>query len=93
MITLPIIAPGVLSGAVFAFITSFDEVVVALFIASPAHYTLPRQLFAGLRDQLEPSIVAVATLLIACTLIFLGLFEILRRHALRGLGKAGRSYP
>ncbi|WP_027061879.1 ABC transporter permease [Mesorhizobium loti] len=88
MITLPIIAPGVLSGAVFAFITSFDEVVVALFIASPAQFTLPRQLFAGLRDQLEPSIVAVATLLIACTLIFLGLFEILRRHALRGLGKA-----
>lgn len=93
MVTLPIIAPGVLSGAVFAFITSFDEVVVALFIASPAQFTLPRQLFAGLRDQLEPSIVAVATLLIACTLIFLGLFEVLRRRALRGLGKTGRSYP
>lgn len=93
MITLPIIAPGVLSGAVFAFITSFDEVVVALFVASPAQFTLPRQLFAGLRDQLEPSIVAVATLLIACTLIFMGLFELLRRRALRGLVKAGRGFP
>jgi len=93
MITLPIIAPGVLSGAVFAFITSFDEVVVALFVASPAQFTLPRQLFAGLRDQLEPSIVAVATLLIACTLIFLGVFEALRRRALRSLGKVDGVLP
>jgi putative spermidine/putrescine transport system permease protein len=93
MITLPIIAPGVLSGAVFAFITSFDEVVVALFVAAPAQFTLPRQLFAGLRDQLEPSIVAVATLLIACTLIFLGVFEALRRRALRSLGKVDGVLP
>jgi putative spermidine/putrescine transport system permease protein len=92
MITLPIIAPGVLSGAVFAFVTSFDEVVVALFVASPAQFTLPRQLFAGLRDQLEPSIVAVATLLIACTLIFLGLFEALRRRTLRSVGKAENDF-
>jgi putative spermidine/putrescine transport system permease protein len=83
----------VLSGAAFAFITSFDEVVVALFIASPAQFTLPRQLFAGLRDQLEPSIVAVATLLIACTLIFLGVFEALRRRALRSLGKVDGVLP
>lgn len=90
MITLPIIAPGVLSGAVFAFITSFDEVVVALFVASPAQFTLPRQLFAGLRDQLEPSIVAVAALLVVSTLVFVALFELLRRRAMRGLG---RTYP
>lgn len=82
-VTLPLIAPGVISGAIFAFITSFDEVVVALFIASPAQFTLPRQLFAGLRDQLDPSIVAVATLLVVFTLFLLGLFELLRRRAAR----------
>ena len=49
-ITLPQILPGVISGALFAFVTSFDEVVVALFIAGPEQYTLPRQMFAGIRE-------------------------------------------
>ncbi|WP_422367393.1 ABC transporter permease [Pelagibius sp.] len=87
VITLPLIAPGVVSGALFAFITSFDEIVVALFIASPAQFTLPRQLFAGLRDQLDPSIVAIATLLILFTAGLLGLFEVLRRRTARIVGK------
>lgn len=86
-VTLPLIMPGVLSGAVFAFITSFDEVVVALFIASPAQFTLPRQLFAGLRDQLDPSIVAVATLLTAVTIVLLIVLELLKRRSERLLNK------
>ncbi|KAB2663770.1 ABC transporter permease [Brucella tritici] len=80
-ITLPIILPGVLTGALFAFITSWDEVVVALFIAGPEQRTLPRQMFAGLREQLDPSILVVASLLIAIS-ICLALFGFLIR--LRG---------
>jgi putative spermidine/putrescine transport system permease protein len=73
--------PGVLSGAIFAFITSFDEVVIALFIASPDQFTLPRQLFSGLRDQLDPSIIAVATLLTIVTILMLVTIEGLKRRS------------
>jgi putative spermidine/putrescine transport system permease protein len=66
-ITLPIIAPGVISGALFAFATSFDEVVVTLFIAGPSQVTLPRQMFTGIRENITPTIAAVATLLIIFT--------------------------
>ncbi len=77
-VTLPLIMPGVMSGAIFAFVTSFDEIVVALFIASPAQFTLPRQLFAGLRDNLDPSIVAIATLLIVVSIALMAVVELLR---------------
>ncbi|MDO8286826.1 MAG: ABC transporter permease [Rhodoferax sp.] len=73
-ITLPIIAPGVISGALFAFATSFDEVVVTLFIAGPTQVTLPRQMFTGIRENISPTIAAVATLLILfTTALMLGL--------------------
>jgi putative spermidine/putrescine transport system permease protein len=73
-ITLPIIAPGVISGALFAFATSFDEVVVTLFIAGPTQVTLPRQMFTGIRENINPTIAAVATLLIIfTTTLMLGL--------------------
>jgi putative spermidine/putrescine transport system permease protein len=62
-ITLPVIAPGVISGALFAFATSFDEVVVTLFLAGPDQVTLPRQMFTGIRENITPTIAAVATLL------------------------------
>ena len=77
-VTLPLIMPGVISGAIFAFVTSFDEIVVALFVASPAQFTLPRQLFAGLRDNLDPSIVAIATLLIVVSISLMAVVEFLR---------------
>ena len=85
-ITLPLILPGVLSGAIFAFITSFDEIVVAMFIAGPTQITLPRQLFSGLRDQLNPSIVAVAALLLGVSITFMGVIELLhwRNERLQG---------
>lgn len=67
-VTFPLIKPGVATGALFAFITSWDEVVVALFIAGPEQRTLPRQMFAGLREQLDPSILVVASLFIAISL-------------------------
>ena len=81
--TLPLIAPGVLSGAVFAFVTSFDEVVVALFVSAPAQFTLPRQLFTGLRDKLDPSIVAVATVLVVISVLLLATVELLRWRSAR----------
>lgn len=82
-VILPLVAPGVVSGALFAFMTSFDEVIIALFIASPAQFTLPRQLFAGLREQLDPSIIAISTLVILFTVALLVAYELLRSRALR----------
>jgi putative spermidine/putrescine transport system permease protein len=74
-VTLPLILPGVLSGAVFAFAASFDEVVVALLIAGPGQRTLPRQMFAGINDNISLTITAAATMLIAVSLalmVFVG---------------------
>ena len=77
-ITLPVIAPGVVSGALFAFATSFDEVVVVLFLAGPEQLTLPRQMFNGIRENISPTIAAVATLLIIFTTTLLLALEWLR---------------
>src|SRR5690606_7107029 len=63
-VVIPLIRPGVVSGALFAFVTSFDEVVLVLFLAGPEHRTIPREMFSGLREQINPTILAVATLLI-----------------------------
>lgn len=77
-VTLPVIAPGVISGALFAFATSFDEVVVTLFLAGPDQVTLPRQMFTGIRENITPTIAAVATLLIIFTTALLLALEWLR---------------
>jgi putative spermidine/putrescine transport system permease protein len=86
-ITLPQILPGVISGALFAFVTSFDEVVVALFIAGSEQYTLPRQMFAGIREKYNPTIAAVATMMIIVSIALLVTVELLRRRSerLRGI--------
>lgn len=80
-ITLPVIAPGVISGALFAFATSFDEVVVTLFLAGPEQTTLPRQMFTGIRENISPTIAAVATLLILFTASLMMVLEWLRGRA------------
>jgi putative spermidine/putrescine transport system permease protein len=77
-VTLPVIAPGVISGALFAFATSFDEVVVTLFLAGPEQVTLPRQMFTGIRENISPTIAAVATLLILFTTTLMLTLEWLR---------------
>lgn len=79
-VTLPLVAPGVISGALFAFATSFDEVVVTLFLASPEQSTLPRQMFSGIRDNISPTIAAVATVLIATATLMLLVLEWMRRR-------------
>lgn len=80
-IVIPLIRPGVVSGALFAFVTSFDEVVLVLFLAGPEQRTIPREMFAGLREQINPTILAVATLLILLSLILLITMELLRRRS------------
>ena len=80
-VQLPLIAPGVLSGALFAFATSFDEVVVVLFMAGEDQRTVPRQMWAGIREQISPAILAVATFLIAFGVLLLCAVEWLRRRA------------
>jgi putative spermidine/putrescine transport system permease protein len=86
-IQMPLILPGVISGGLFAFITSFDEVVVVLFVGSSAQKTLPWQMFIGLREQISPTILAVATILVALSILLLTVVELLRRRTerLRGL--------
>ncbi|MBB4264739.1 ABC transporter permease [Roseospira visakhapatnamensis] len=86
-ITMPLIMPGMISGALFAFITSFDEVVVVLFLAGFEERTIPRQMWAGIREQISPTILAVATLLIGMSALLLVSLELLRRRGerLRGL--------
>ena len=86
-VMLPMIAPGVATGAIFAFATSFDELVVALFVAGPQQFTLPRQMFAGLREFLSPTIAAAAVLLILLSAVLLALSELARARArARGIG-------
>lgn len=86
-VQMPLILPGVISGGLFAFITSFDEVVVVLFVGSSGQKTLPWQMFTGLREQISPTILAVATILVAISIALLTVVELLRRRSerLRGM--------
>jgi len=86
-VQMPLILPGVVSGGLFAFITSFDEVVVVLFVGSSGQKTLPWQMFTGLREQISPVILAVATILVALSICLLITLEMLRRRSerLRGM--------
>lgn len=86
-ITLPVIAPGLVSGALFAFATSFDEVVVTLFLAGPGQSTLPRQMFTGIRENISPTIAALATILIVFSTGLL-----LALEWLRGRNRAAAKY-
>lgn len=89
-VILPLVTPGMISGALFAFITSFDEVVVVFFLAGFEQRTIPRQMWAGIREQISPTILAVATLMVFFSIILLITLEMLRRRSerLRGLTPA-----
>jgi putative spermidine/putrescine transport system permease protein len=82
-VTFPIIRPGVLAGALFAFITSFDELIVALFISGTGAVTLPRKMWDGLRQEIDPTIAAVSTMLIAISVLILLSAELLRQRSER----------
>ena len=77
---MPLIIPGVISGGLFAFITSFDEVVAVLFLAGPEQRTIPRQMWSGIREQISPTILAVATILVIISIGLLTAMELLRRR-------------
>jgi putative spermidine/putrescine transport system permease protein len=80
-VTLPLISPAVATGAIFAFATSFDEVVVILFIGGPSQRTVPRQMWSGIRDSIDPSILAVATLLTVFAIALFATINWLRSRA------------
>ena len=82
-VILPLILPGVVSGALFAFVTSFDEVVAVLFIAGPDQQTIPRQMWNGIREQISPAILSVATILVLISIALLATVELLRRRSER----------
>lgn len=86
-VIMPLILPGVVSGALFAFVTSFDEVVAVLFIAGPDQQTIPRQMWNGIREAISPAILAVATILVIISIALLATIELLRRRSerLRGV--------
>ena len=77
---MPLILPGVISGALFAFVTSFDEVVVVLFVGSFEQRTIPWQMFSGIREHISPTILAVATMLVIVAIMLLTSVELLRRR-------------
>ena len=86
-VIMPLILPGVISGALFAFITSFDEVVVVMFVGSVEQITIPKQMWAGLRQETSPVILCMATCLVFLSIALLTTVELLRRRSerLRGI--------
>ncbi len=89
-IIMPLILPGVISGALFAFVTSFDEVVAVLFLAGADQQTIPRQMWNGIREAISPAILAVATILVIVSIALLATVELLRRRSDRLRGVTGR---
>jgi putative spermidine/putrescine transport system permease protein len=89
-IVMPLILPGVISGALFAFVTSFDEVVVVLFVAAHDQQTIPRQMWNGIREQISPAILSVATILVIISILLLTTVELLRRRSERLRGVSPR---
>ena len=79
-VLLPLIAPGVVAGAVIAFIISFDEVVIATYLTTAEQRTLPRMIFSGVRESISPAIAAAAVLLVVLSAILLVAFTLLQRR-------------
>jgi putative spermidine/putrescine transport system permease protein len=86
-VIMPLIAPGVISGALFAFITSVDEIVIVYFIAGPEQKTVPLKMFSGIREEISPTILAVASILVGISILLLTTLELIRRRneRLRGI--------
>ena len=89
-VIMPLILPGVISGALFAFITSFDEVVIVMFMASLDQLTIPKQMWAGIRQEISPVILCMATCLVALSIFLLTTVELLRRRSERMRGISHR---
>lgn len=81
LVTLPLVLPGLASGALFAFATSFDEVVTVLFLGGPDQVTIPRQMWSGIREQISPTLLAAATLLIVIAAVLLFMIQLAQARA------------
>ena len=88
-VIMPLILPGVISGALFAFITSFDEVLIVMFMASLDQLTITKQMWAGIRQEISPVILCMATCLVALSIFLLTTVELLRRRSekMRGISR------
>lgn len=82
-VMLPLVLPGVVTGALFAFAASFDEVVTVLFLAAPEQRTIPREMFSGLRESLSPIIAAASAVMIVTAIVLLAAVEWLKRRGER----------
>jgi putative spermidine/putrescine transport system permease protein len=78
-VVLPAIRPAILSSGAFAFLTSFDEVVLVLFLGGPRTNTLPKRIWEAVKFEVDPSLTAVSTLLVVLTILALAVAEISRR--------------
>ncbi|ESR23353.1 ABC transporter permease [Lutibaculum baratangense] len=85
-VILPLLLPGVIAGGLFAFITSLDEVVVVLFLAGPEQTPMTVRMFSGLREEISPTILALASILVAISILLLTSMEFLRRRNERQRG-------
>jgi len=83
-VTLPAILPAVVSGAAFAFLVSFDEVVLAIFLGGPATTTLPKRMWESVRYEIDPTLTAISTLLVLIPIAILSGVEVLRRSFATG---------
>lgn len=87
-VMLPAIRPAIVAGALFAFVASFDEVVIVLFLAGPGQVTLPVRLFEGIRDELTPVVIAAAVVMISISVGLMAVIEVLRRKSVAKRGIA-----
>jgi len=78
-VTLPAILPAVIAGAAFAFLVSFDEVVLAIFLGGPATTTLPKRMWESVRYEIDPTLTAISTLLVLVPILILGGVALVRR--------------
>jgi putative spermidine/putrescine transport system permease protein len=79
-IVFPLVLPGMISSGLFAFLISFDELIIAIFISSPTITTLPKKLWDGIRTEINPTIAAISTMLITLSVIVLVIVALVRRH-------------
>ncbi len=90
-VQLPLISPGVISGALFAFAASLDEVVVVLFMGGIEQRTIPRQMWSGIREEISPAILAAATFLIVIAVLLLLVIEFLQTRSENRAGQPAKS--
>jgi ABC-type spermidine/putrescine transport system permease subunit II len=89
-VTLPAILPAVISGAAFAFLVSFDEVVLAIFLGGPTTTTLPKRMWESVRYEIDPTLTAISTLLVLIPIVILAGVELVRRSSATAVTAAPR---